>query len=81
MFVPSYVKKKKKNEGGIGIYYKQKQQLCWSGFKFSYKIAATIGFFVCVLRVCQMVVRTSPVETKLHGIPSQETIRSDSRCL
>lgn len=67
----------KKKEGGIGIYYKQKQ-LGWSGFKFRHEIAAMIDFFVCVLRVCQMVVGTSPVETKLHSIPSQETTRSDS---
>lgn len=66
-----------KKEGGIGIYYKQKQ-LGWSGFKFRHEIAAMIDFFVCVLRVCQMVVGTSPVETKLHSIPSQETTRSDS---
>lgn len=68
--------KKKKNEGGIGIYCKQKQP-SWSGFKFSPKIAAMIGFCVCVLKASQMVVGTSAVETKLHGVPSQETVRSD----
>lgn len=40
------VLKKKKNEGGIGIYYKRKQ-LGWAGFKCSHKIAAMIDF-VCV---------------------------------
>lgn len=79
MFIPSYIKKKK-NEGGIGIHYKQKQP-SWSGLKFSHKIAAVIGFCVYVLRVCQMVVGTSTVETKSHGIPSQETVRSDCQCI
>lgn len=78
MFIYSLLclKKKKKNEGGIGIYCKQKQP-SWSGFKFSPKIAAMIGFCVCVLKAGQMVVGTSAVETKLHGVPSQETVRSD----
>ena len=78
--IPSYVKKKKKSKGRIGIYYKQKQ-LSRSGFKFSHKIGAMIGFFVCILRVCQMVVGTSTIETKLHSIPSQDTVRSVSQCI
>lgn len=75
LFPPMF--KKKKSEGGIGIYYKQKQ-LSWSGFKFSYKIGAMIGFCVCVLRVCQMVgSKDLPSGNKItwHSKPGNPQVR------